>query len=163
MQEVKTISLFDVLGPYCMTRREARKILKIVSAAIRNEEKVTLSFKGITSLTTFFLSCLMTDLYGLFKEEDVDRTLLGIEDADENCANLFKIVIRKTKQYYTNPEYYARLNRDLLELGDDEEFCSPYEDEPEEDEGGMTGISDKASNGKQNIARENRDELAVGY
>jgi hypothetical protein len=163
MQEVKTISLFDVLGPYCMTRREARKIMKIVAAAIRNEEKVTLSFKGITDLTTFFLCSLIGDLYGLFKEEEVDRTLIGIEDADENDATLFRIVIAEAKKYYTNPEYYDRLNRELLGLDDDVEYFALDEDEPEDDGVEIGKVSDKVASEKLGIARENDDELAVGY
>ncbi|MYE87556.1 DUF4325 domain-containing protein [Candidatus Poribacteria bacterium] len=109
------ISMFEVVGsPFCVASDDGQKVHKHLDAALRENQKVILSFRNVTALTTPFLTAAVGELYGIFSEEKI-RSLLKVEDIEQNHLALLNSVINDSKLYFKDPKRYNQAIREALE------------------------------------------------
>ena len=112
------ISMFEVVGsPFCVASDDGQKVHKHLDAALRENQEVILSFHNVTALTTPFLTAAVGELYGTFSEEKI-RSLLKVEDAEQDDLALLKRVVDNVKLYFKDPKRYNQIFQEVL--GDDD-------------------------------------------
>ena len=108
------ISLFEVVGsPFCVASDNGQKVYDRLAAALRLNQKVVLSFRNVTALTGAFLNAAVGQLYGTFSEEKV-RSLLKVEDAEQDDLALLNSVINNAKLYFKDPKRYDQAVREVI-------------------------------------------------
>lgn len=108
------ISLFEVVGsPFCVASDNGQKVYDRLAAALRLNQKVVLSFRNVTALTGAFLNAAVGQLYGTFSEEKI-RSLLKVEDAEQDDLALLNSVINNAKLYFKDPKRYDRAVREVM-------------------------------------------------
>ena len=118
MPENIRISLFEVVGsPFCVASSDGQKICDHLTAALKVDRKIALSFRNVTALTAAFLNAAIGQLYGIFSEEQI-RSRLTVADVDPDDLALLKRVVDNAKLYFKDPE---RFNRVIQEIMEDEE------------------------------------------
>ncbi len=109
------ISLFEVVGsPFCVASDDGQKVHKHLDAALRANQDVVLSFHNVTALTAAFLTAAVGELYGTFSEEEI-RSLLKVEDIEQDNLALLNSVINDAKLYFKDPKRYNQAIREVLE------------------------------------------------
>lgn len=115
MSEEIKISLFEVVGsPFCVASDNGQKVYDRLAAALRVNQEVFLSFRNVTALTAAFLNTAIGQLYGTFSEEHI-RSLLKIEDAEQDDLALLRRVVDNAKLYFKDPKRYDQVVREVLE------------------------------------------------
>ena len=110
--------MFEVVGsPFCVASDDGQKVHKHLDAALRENQEVVLSFHNVTALTTPFLTAAVGELYGTFSEEKI-RSLLKVEDAEQDDLALLKRVVDNVKLYFKDPTRYNQIFQEVL--GDDD-------------------------------------------
>ena len=118
MSENIRISMFEVVGsPFCVASDDGQKVHKHLDAALRENQKVVLSFHNVTALTTAFLTAAVGELCETFSEEKI-RSLLKVEDAEPADIALLDRVIRNAKLYFKDPQRFNQIFQEVL--GDDD-------------------------------------------
>lgn len=114
MSENIQISMFEVVGsPFCVATDDGQKVHKHLDAALRANREVVLSFRNVTALTGAFLNTAVGQLYGTFSEEQI-RSLLKIEDAEQDDLALLNSVINNARLYFKDPKRYNEAIREVL-------------------------------------------------
>ena len=114
MSENIQISMFEVVGsPFCVATDDGQKVHKHLDAALRANREVVLSFRNVTALTGAFLNTAVGQLYGTFSEEQI-RSLLKIEDAEQDDLALLNSVINNARLYFKDPKKYNEAIREVL-------------------------------------------------
>ena len=105
--EVK-LSVAKVVGnKLCVDSRDGHKLYEQIEKALEANRYVTLSFSGVTLLTSAFLNSAIGRLYGKFSEEAI-RDSLKAEDIEQDDLMLIKAVTDNAKQYFKDkPRYRA--------------------------------------------------------
>ena len=117
MSEHIRISMFEVVGsPFCVASSDGQTICDHLTAALKADRCVTLSFRNVTALTAAFLNTAIGQLYGMFSEEQI-RSRLKVVDVDPDDLALLKRVVDTAKLYFEDPQ---RFNRIIQETMDDE-------------------------------------------
>ena len=93
---------------------------------IRHGDSVTLSFKGITFILSAFFFYAIGLLYGRFSEEQINAALVGVTDLNDDDKETLASVIRRSKEYYENPEPFDQAFEEFY--GDVEENKCNIED-----------------------------------
>ena len=120
MSENIKISMFKVVGsPFCVASDDGQRVYDRLSAAFSVNQKVVLSFRNVTALTAAFLNTAMGQLYGTFSEEKI-RSLLKVEDAEQNDLALLKRVVDNAKLYFKDPKRYDQVVREVMGDEDDD-------------------------------------------
>ena len=115
-EEIK-ISLFEVVGsPFCVASEDGQKVYERVVAALKADKEISISFHNITALTAAFLNSAIGQLYGQFSEEKI-RSLLKVENIEQDDLALLKRVVENAKLYFKDP---VRFNRAIQEVFRDE-------------------------------------------
>ena len=108
MSDEIRISLFEVVGsPLCVSSCDGNKVYSRVDAALRADKRISISFQNVTVLTAAFLNAAIGQLYGVFKEVKI-RSLLKVEDIEQDDLALIKRVVDNAKLYYKDPKKYDR-------------------------------------------------------
>ena len=114
MSENIKISLFEVVGSsLCVASDDGQKVYKRLTAALKTDRDVSLSFHNITALTAAFLNAAIGQLYGTFSEEEI-RFHLKVEDAEQDDLALLKRVVDNAKLYFKDPKRYNQATREVL-------------------------------------------------
>ena len=120
MPEDIKISLFEVVGsPFCVASDNGQKVYDRLATALRVNQKVALSFRNVTALTGAFLNAAVGQLYGTFGEEKI-RSLLKVEDAEQNDLALLNSVINNARLYFKDPKRYDQVVREVMGDEDDD-------------------------------------------
>ncbi len=115
MQEYVSISLFEVVGsPLCVASSDGQKVYKRITSAIENDRNVLLSFQNVSTLTAAFLNSAIGQLYGVYSEEKI-RSLLKVEDIEQDDLALVKRVVENAKLYFKDPQRYNQAIKEVLE------------------------------------------------
>ena len=70
MPEDIQVSIFEVVGgPLCVASSDGQKVYDRLTAALKADQRVSLSFHKVTTLTAAFLNAAIGQLYGTFSEE----------------------------------------------------------------------------------------------
>ena len=118
MSEKIRISLFEVVGsPFCVASDDGQKIYERLAVALEKDQHVTLSFHNVTALTAAFLNAAVGQLYGVFGEEKI-RSLLKVENIEQDDLALLKRVVENAKLYFKDPERFNQAIREVLEEDD---------------------------------------------
>ena len=120
MSENIRISLFEVVGsPFCVASDDGQKVHKHLDAALKANQEIFLSFGNVTALTAAFLNTAMGQLYGTFSEEKI-RSLLKVEDAEQDDLALLNSVINNARLYFKDPKRYDQVVREVMGDEDDD-------------------------------------------
>ena len=117
MKNKLSLSVFEIVGnPLCVASSDGEKVFDRLQVALKAGQSVALSFRNVTTLTSAFLNAAIGQLYGNFNEETI-RSLLNVQDMEQDDMALLKRVVETAKQYFQDPE---RFNQAVQEtLGDD--------------------------------------------
>ncbi len=108
MPEYVSISLFEVVGSHlCVASSDGQKVYRRIISAIENDRSVLLSFQNVSTLTAAFLNSAIGQLYGVYSEEKI-RSLLKVEDIEQDDLALVKRVVDNAKLYFKDPERYRQ-------------------------------------------------------
>ena len=117
------ISMFEVVGsPFCVASSDGQKICDLLTAALKVDRGIALSFRNVTALTAAFLNAAIGQLYGIFSEEQI-RSRLKVVDVEPDDLALLKRVVETAKLYFKDPQRFDQVVRETLEVeedGDDE-------------------------------------------
>lgn len=120
MSENIRISMFEVVGsPFCVASDNGQKVYDRLATALKVDRNVSLSFHNVTALTAAFLNAAIGQLYGIFSEEKI-RSLLKVEDVEQDDLALLKRVVDNAKLYFKDPKRYDQAIRKVLEDDADE-------------------------------------------
>ena len=119
MSENLVLSIFETVGsPLCVASSDGQKVCDRLKAALKEGRNVTLSFRNVTTLTSAFLNAAIGQLYGRFSEEKI-RSLLNVQDMEQDDMALLKRVVETAKQYFNDPQKFDQAVRETL--GDDDD------------------------------------------
>ena len=105
--EVK-LAVAKVVGhSLCVASSDGDKLYEHIAKALEAKSCVTLSFSGVTLLTSAFLNGAIGRLYGEFSEEII-RALLKVEGIERDDKTLIKAVTNNAKQYFKDPQKYRQ-------------------------------------------------------
>ena len=120
MSTAVTISIFEVVGSsLCVASGDGQKVYDRIAAVLKQDRRVSLSFRNVSTLTSAFLNTAIGQLYGTFTEDQI-RTLLKVEDMEADDVALLKRVVDTAKRYFQDPERFNNVVQEVLEDdGDD--------------------------------------------
>lgn len=122
MAEPIVIRIFEVVGSaLCVASDDGQKVHDQIAAALREGQKVQLSFLGVKSLTSAFLNAAVGQLYSEFSEDAVKNGLLVSDDIEQEDLDLLKRVVETAKEYFEDPERILNARREVLGDDDDNE------------------------------------------
>ena len=108
------ISIFEVVGgPLCVATSDGQKVYGRLAAALETNREVALSFRNVSALTAAFLNTAIGQLYGTFSEEKI-RSLMKVEDAEQDDLALLKRVVDNAKLYFKDPQRFSQVVRETL-------------------------------------------------
>ena len=115
MREETQISAFKVVGsPFCVASSDGQKICDHLTAALKADRSIALSFRSVTALTAAFLNAAIGQLYGMFSEEQI-RSRLKVVDVDPDDLALLKRVVDNAKLYFKDPQRFNRVIQETME------------------------------------------------
>ena len=118
MSEDIRISMFEVVGsPFCVASGDGQKICDHLTAALKADRNIALSFRNVTALTAAFLNAAIGQLFGIFREEQI-RSRLKVVDAAPDDLALLNRVVETAKLYFKDPQRFDRVIQEILEDGD---------------------------------------------
>ncbi len=91
----------QVGSPLCVASDDGQKVFDQLYVALKQQQRVQLSFCGVEILTAAFLNVAIGQLYGVFSHEQI-RNLLQVEDIESNKLVLLKQVVNNAKAYFEN-------------------------------------------------------------
>lgn len=108
------INIFDeVSGDSAISVDDGDAIFKKIDKAFENKIKVILDFQNINLIITAFLNACVGQLYSKYTSEEITKYLEVINTSNEN-KKLFNIVIKRAKEYFSNPEDFDKSVNDVL-------------------------------------------------
>lgn len=114
MSEDIVMSPFEIVGsPLCVASDDGQKVYERIAAALRDKQRVVVSFRNVTSLTSAFLNAAIGQLYGSFSEDFIRAKLQVREMAPEDLA-LLKRVVETAKAYFKDPERFKKAEQAAL-------------------------------------------------
>ena len=112
------ISMFEVVGSsFCVASSDGQEICDHLTAALKVDRSIALSFRNVTTLTAAFLNAAIGQLYGIFSEEQI-RSRLKVVDAGPDDLAMLKRVVETAKLYFKDPQRFDRVIQEIME--DDE-------------------------------------------
>ena len=114
------VSIFEVVGSsLCVASGDGQKVYDRIAAVLKQDRRVLLSFRNVSTLTSAFLNTAIGQLYGTFSEDKI-RALLTVEDMEADDVALLRRVVDTAKRYFQDPERFNNVVREVLEDdGDD--------------------------------------------
>jgi Icc-related predicted phosphoesterase len=106
-------------GGICVAASDGNKVHDTIFSEMKKGNRITLSFSGITRMTTAFLNSAIGQLYGEFTEEEIRKQLAPPIDAEPWHLNRLKLVVDRAKVFFSNPS--AARSVFLLSTGLDDE------------------------------------------
>lgn len=121
MSQELDLSVFEIVGsPLCVASDDGQKVFERVSAAMNEKRNASLSFRNVKSLTSAFLNAAVGQLYGSFQEDEI-RARLSVRDMEPDDLALLKRVVETAKKYFSNPERFKGIVKEVLGEGSDGE------------------------------------------
>ena len=115
-----TISIFEVVGsPLCVASGDGQKVYDRIAAVLKQDRRVSLSFRNVSTLTSAFLNTAIGQLYGTFTADQI-RALLKVEDMEADDVALLRRVVGTAKRYFQDPERFNNVVREVLEVLEDD-------------------------------------------
>jgi len=104
---------------FAVSTEDGDKIYHIIIGNFLKKEKVTLDFEGITLMTTAFLNAAIGQLYSnnQYSSEFLNN-YLSLINVEEQDAHLFRLVVKRAKEYFANKDGFEKNSNDSI-YGDD--------------------------------------------
>jgi len=119
MSEPIILRIYEVVGSsLCVASQDGQKVFEQIQQALKDDQKVRLSFQNVESLTSAFLNAAVGQLYGVFPSELLKENLSAVDIEKDDLA-LLKRVIDTAKQYFQDPAVIEAVRREIL--GDENE------------------------------------------
>ncbi len=113
---MKRIVVRDVIGTnLAVSTDNGLKVFHEIDNLLKTEEKIDLDFEGITVVITAFLNAAIGSLYkdGVYSGEFLNNHL-KLRNVDSNDLSLFKDVIQRAKEYFSNKDSFeANSNKSI--------------------------------------------------
>ena len=110
----KVINVSAVLdSPSALTQEQGKKVYKLVSEAIKDNDDVILDFDGIESMISPFLNNAIGKLYGEFSSDELNGSLKLKNFPPEKKSTLV-IVVENAKKYYLDKDKYNSVIKDVI-------------------------------------------------
>jgi hypothetical protein len=104
MEAKEKLIISDIInGTSAVSSDDGQLVYEKMEKALQNDKKVELDFKDIEILTTAFLNAAIGQLYSNHTSEELNSRL-KVENVSQEDLTLFKKVIHRAKEYYTNPK-----------------------------------------------------------
>ena len=108
------LSVFEIVGnSLCVASDDGQKVFNRLDVALKEGQNVTLSFRNVTTLTSAFLNAAIGQLYGTFTEDQI-RSLLKVQDMQQDDLALLKRVVETAKHYFKDPARFEQAVRETL-------------------------------------------------
>jgi hypothetical protein len=108
------LSVFEIVGSgLCVASDDGQKVFARIAAAIREGQKVKVSFLNVSSLTSAFLNAAIGQLYGSFSAEEI-RARLAVKDMESDDKVLLKRVVDTAKDYFKNPSIHRNASKEMF-------------------------------------------------
>ena len=115
MSKDTQVSMFEVVGsPFCVASSDGQTICDHLTAALKADRRIALSFRNVTTLTAAFLNTAIGQLYGMFSEEQI-RSRLKVVDVEPDDLALLKRVVDNAKLYFKDPQRFNRVIQETME------------------------------------------------
>ena len=102
------ISAFEVVGsPFCVALSDGQTICDHLTAALKADRGIALSFRNVTTLTAAFLNAAIGQLYGIFSEEQI-RSRLKVVDVEPGRS----CVVEPRRRH--RPNCTSKIRRDSI-------------------------------------------------
>ena len=109
------ISVYEVVGtPFCGATGDGEKVSSRLASALRQNQRVSLSSRNVSILTSAFPNAAVGQLDGKFGEEKIRRSL-DVEEITSDEAELLGLVVETGKKYFEDPERAERIAQRVLE------------------------------------------------
>ena len=119
MSEPITLRVYEVVGSgLCVASEDGQKVYDQLHQALKDGQKVRLSFQNVENLTSAFLNAAIGQLYGVFPSTLLKESL-SVSDMEKDDQALLKRVIDTAKQYFLDPKVIEAARQDVM--GDDNE------------------------------------------
>lgn len=96
------IRFVDLVGPLCVSTDDGQRVYDTIAPLLRADQRVALSFAGITTVIAAFLNVAVGQLYSEFSDAHI-RTHLSVSDLDAQDAALLGRVLDNAKVYFAAP------------------------------------------------------------
>jgi hypothetical protein len=104
MREV-TLSIASITkGGICVAAEDGNRVHDAIKTEIERGSRVTLSFSGVTRMTTAFLNAAVGQLYGEFPVDRLRQHLAPPIDVENWHLHRLKLVVDRAKVFFRNPE-----------------------------------------------------------
>lgn len=121
MAEV-TIELVEAAGSeICVSSTDGAKVHEAIKSEFQRKNRVTVSFSGVTELTTAFLNAAIGQLYGKYSEEEIHTYLAPPVNIEPWQINLLKLSIDRAKSYFKDPQAARSAFTAVTGIEDDED------------------------------------------
>ncbi|MDE0041845.1 MAG: STAS-like domain-containing protein [Candidatus Poribacteria bacterium] len=115
MSEHVHISTLEVVGsPFCVASSDGQKICDHLTAALKADRSIALSFRNVSTLTAVFLNAAIGQLYGIFSEEQI-RSRLKVVDVEQDGSALLNRVVETAKLYFKDPQRFDQVVQEIME------------------------------------------------
>ena len=104
MRETKVSIASIVRGGICVSAEDGNRVHDVIRNEIKKGNRVTISFSGVTRMTTAFLNAAVGQLYGEFSETQIRQHLAPPTDAEPWHLNRLKLVVDRAKDFFKDPD-----------------------------------------------------------
>src|SRR4051812_47698275 len=103
MKEIPLSIAKIVGGGICVAADDGNKVHDAIRTEIEKGNRVSISFSGVTRMTTAFLNAAIGQLYGEYSDEHIRKHLAPPENAEPWQLNRLKLVVDRAKAYFRDP------------------------------------------------------------
>lgn len=102
----KRLVISDIIGgDSAVSTESGTLVFKQLEEALTKGDMVVLDFNGIELMTTAFLNAAIGQLYSTHSSEQLNR-LLKLENVADDDRILFKKVVTRAKEYFSNKSHF---------------------------------------------------------
>jgi hypothetical protein len=121
MKEIKLSIASIAGGGICVAASDGNKVHDAIKAEIDRGSRVTISFSGVTRMTTAFLNAAIGQLYGEFTEERIRQHLAPPIDVENWHLHRLKLVVDRAKNFFKDPAAVKTAFFDATGLDDEQD------------------------------------------
>jgi len=109
------IKITDIVGDnLCISSEDGEKVYQKIVEALKEGERISLSFEGVQDLTSAFLNAAVGPLYNSdFSEQFISENLKPIKATNEDLY-LLKRVVDRAKEFFKNPDREKAAIKEVL-------------------------------------------------
>jgi len=112
--KIVEVNVLSITGnDFCVSVEDGKKVFEIIQKVINDGMKAEISFKNIDLITSAFLNAAIGDLYGIFEDDKLKKSL-SVKEIKLEDKLLLKRVIDTAKLYYKDKKKFTRIVKESL-------------------------------------------------